>query len=80
MLVLTFDGSCYVKPFVVSCARHTYNKVVWHGRQLRQCFLASGNLGETRRVAQGKRGVFIEDFLIDASVVLQHESVIRVGD
>ena len=32
VFVLSLDGSRYVKSLIISRSRHTYNKVVWHGR------------------------------------------------
>ena len=49
------------------------------GGQLCQRLLASGNLRETGRVAQGERSVFIEYLFVDAAVIFQHESIVRIG-
>ena len=79
LFIQVFDVSCHVEAVVVSRARHADDEVERDGGQLCQRLLASGNLRETGRVAQGERSVFIEYLFVDAAVIFQHESIVRIG-
>lgn len=79
LFIQVFDVSCHVEAVVVSRARHADDEVERDGGQLCQRLFASGNLRETGRVAQGERSVFIEYLFVDAAVIFQHESIVRIG-
>jgi len=80
LLIQALDVACYVEALVISRSRHADDEVERYSGELGQCLLTGGYLGETWRIAQGKRSIFVEDFFVDASVVFQHESIIRISN
>ena len=68
-----------VERVAVVGTRHTDDQVVGSLFQLRPGSLRRGDLGEAGRIAEAEIHVLIENLFVDASVVLQHERIIRVG-
>src|SRR5574344_2593924 len=79
-VIITFlDASSYVKSITVIRSRHTNHKVERGIFQLGINFFLGGYLREPRGIPETETHIFIEDFLINAAVVLQHEGIIRVS-
>ena len=71
--------ACHVEGVVVGGAGHANHQVdaglAHHGLGL----LHGAHLCERWRIAQAQGGVFIENLLVNAAVVLQHEGIVGVG-
>ena len=74
-LHLTGNG----KGVVVGITGHTDDQVDIRRGQHGIGLLGGRHLGERRRVAHAQLHIFVEEFLIDTSVVLQHKGVVGVG-
>ena len=64
---------------VVGIARHANHQVYVGGLQHVVSFLRRRHLGERGRVTQTQLHILVEDFLVYASVVLQHEGIVGVS-
>ena len=70
----------HVEGVVVGITGHTDHKVELCTPEGRCGFVDGRHLGERGRIAQSQFGVFIENLLVHAPVVFQHEGIVRVGD
>ena len=77
--MLFADGPRDVERVAIVRPRHTDYEVEHGIVELLPRFFQRGNLRESRRIAQAQVHVFVENLLVDAPVVLQHEGIIRVG-
>ena len=80
MRIVLFNPSCSVEYFRFPRAGHADDQVIRHGLQLSQSLVACGSLAKAGRISQRKRGILIENLFIDAAIVFQHESIIRIGN
>ena len=74
------DGTRHVESIIVCIAWHANDKVYADRTKYLLCLLDRRNLRKRGRIAQAKARVFIINFLLHASVILQHEGVIGVSD
>ena len=80
VLKLMLDASGNVEGVAIVCARHHNDEVERIALQFRPCLSLSAHLREARRIAQGECGIFIEEFLVNASIVFEHEGIVGIGD
>ena len=78
--VVELDVAGDVEDAVVLGGRHADDEVYLSAGHRLLGFLAAVHLQEAWREAQSQLGVFREDFLIHAPVVLEHEGVVGIGD
>ena len=69
----------HLEGVVVGIAGHTDDQVDVGGVEHVAGFLGGADLGERGRIAHAQLGVLVEDFLVHASVVFEHEGVVGVG-
>ena len=67
------------KGVVVGITRHTNHQINVRRLQYFVGLLRRRHLRERRRIAHAQLRVFVEQLLVDASVVLEHEGVVRVS-
>ena len=72
--------SGHVEGIIVGITRHTDHEVKLRRAQSLSSLFNGTHLRERRRIAKAQFGVFIENLLIHAPVILQHEGIVRVGD
>ena len=72
--------SCHVEGIVVGISRHADYEVDVGVAQHLVCLFRSADLCEGWRIAQAEIHIFVKNFLVNASVVFEHESVVGVGD
>ena len=77
--VALFDGAGDVEGFAVVRARHDDDEVERCTLQFAPRFFGRGGQHEAGRIAQRECGIFVEEFLVDAPIVLQHEGIVGVG-
>ena len=77
--VALFDGAGDVEGFAVVRARHDDDEVERCALQFAPRFFGRGGQHEARRIAQRECGIFVEEFLVNAPIVLQHEGIVGVG-
>ena len=77
---LVLDVAGHGEGVVVGVAGHTYHQIYVGGLQHLLGLLGGAHLSEGGRIAQSQQHIFIVDFLLDASVVFEHEGVVGVGD
>ncbi len=74
----SLDASGYGEHIVVVCSRHTDDQVkLGPANQPRRILLRSSTK-ETRWIAQTQLRILIKNLLIHASVIFQHERIIRI--
>ena len=78
--IVRLDAPRNVEHVVIVRTGHTDNQIKTSLSQLFFRFLLRSDLKKTGRIAQTQFHVFIENLFLHPSVILQHESVIRVGD
>ena len=67
------------KGIVVGITRHADDQIDVSGLQYLISLFRRTDLCERRRIAHTQFRVLVEEFLVDAPVVLQHEGVVRIG-
>ena len=67
------------KGIVVGVARHTDDEVYISGLQHIAGLFCGRHLGERGWIAHTQFHILVKNFLIDASVILQHEGIIGIG-
>ena len=73
------DVAGHGKGIVVGITRHTDDQVDVRRLQSLSSLLRRRHLRERRRIAHTQLHVLVEQLLVNASVVLQHEGVVRVS-
>ena len=73
------DGAGHGKGIVVGIARHTEHQVDIGGLQYLLGLLDGAHLREGWRIAETQLHVLVVDLLLDAPVVFEHESIVRIG-
>ena len=77
---VVFYTSCNVEDIIVLCRRHTDHQVYIAVEHLFPCLCLGRYLDEAWREAKTQFGIFREYLLVYASVVLQHEGIVWVGN
>ena len=78
-LILLLDGTRNVEGVAVVRARHHNYQVEGRVPQLLPGLLLGRHLRESGRVSETQVHVLDEDLFIDASVIFQHECIVRIG-
>ena len=78
--IVRLDAPCDVEHVIIVRSGHTDNQIESGLAQLFFRLFLRSDLEKTGRIAQTQFHVFIENLFFHPSVILQHESVIRVGD
>ena len=76
---LCLDGACDAEGIVIGITGHTDDKVYVGGVQHLGGLFLGTHLGERRRITQPKLHILVVDFLLHATVVLEHEGIVGVG-
>ena len=80
VLEAMFDAACNVEGVAIVCAWHHNDEIEGVAVEFSPGFSFCAYLREARRIAQGECGIFIEELLIDAPIVFEHEGIVGVGD
>ena len=81
VFVLLLDTLCRIKHvvcLVCRLRRHADYQIYPAALEMSLGLLACADLNKARRKAQAQSGVLLKDFLVNATVVFKHESVIRI--
>ena len=71
--------SSHGERIVVGITRHTDHQVDIRRMQHLIGLLGGRHLGKRRGIAQSQFHIFIEEFLVDTAVVLEHKSIVGIG-
>ena len=77
---MCLDVAGHAEGIIVGIARHADDQIDGRGGEYTARLLGGTDLGERWRVAHTELHILIEDFLIDTPVVLEHESIVGIGD
>ena len=80
VLEAMFDAASDVEDVAVVSAWHHNDEVEGVAVEFSPGFGFCAYLREARRIAQGECGIFVEEFLIDAPVVFEHEGIVGIGN
>ena len=76
---LRLHPTCHIEGIVIRITRHTDDQIDMRRLQHTRCLFCSRYLRKGRRIAKSQFHVFVVDFLLNPSVVFQHEGVIGIG-